>query len=74
MKFIQCTRPVYIEPFYKKSQHYDAFIRAAVRDLEKGEKVYLFYDYQVEDIKNIYGNEVTITYNKKYNWWEAVLI
>lgn len=73
MKYILCEKPVYREPFYEKSQHYDAFIRAAVRDLEKGNIAYLFYYYQVEDIKNIFGNKVSIKYNDKDNWWEAVL-
>ena len=55
------------------NQQYGTFITQMTRELERGKRVYLYFNYQVTDIKEIYKEEVEITYNKTYNWWEAIL-
>lgn len=55
------------------NQHYSSFITQTIYTLERGEKAYLYYKYQVEDIKKYFQDEVEITFNSKFNWWEAIL-
>lgn len=59
--------------FYEKTARYEAFIRDAIKTIKKGHKAYLYYNYQVDDVKKYFKDQVDIIYNSKFNWWEATL-
>lgn len=61
------------EPFIEKQQSYNTFISQMIKDLKRGKTAYLYFNYQVDDIKKHFNNKVEITYNNKFNWWEATL-
>lgn len=60
-------------PYIEKQQSYNTFISQAIKDIKRGKRAYLYFSYQVDDIKKYFKDQVEIKYNDKENWWEATL-
>lgn len=47
----------------------EMFIQDTMNDLYNGEIVLVFYDYQLEKLKEIFKDKLEYRYNKKEKWW-----
>ena len=54
-------------------EHYKKFIADACKLLDNGDVTYCYYIYQVKKLKEIYGDELIISYNEAFEWWTCRL-
>ena len=73
MKYIRCEHVNSRNVFYEKTKSYNSFIREMINQIKSGKTAYLYFSYQVDDVKKYFRDQVDIKYNARFNWWEATL-
>ena len=48
---------------------YELYIRECKDKIRKGKVVYVYYNYQLEELKKEFGDKLVVNYDSKYDWW-----
>lgn len=49
------------------------FMKDCVNDLINGETIQVYYDYQLDELVNRFGADLTFTFNQEEKWWSCTL-
>ena len=53
--------------------YYETYISEITLQLSKGERIIAFFDYQLNNLKEIFKDNLEIHYNPVHEWWTCKL-